>query len=74
MTNYKNNESFAVEFLKNQIDKKVTVYLVSGIKLSGVLLNFSEFHILIEGQGEKIEGKPQLVYTHAISTVLPNNL
>lgn len=74
MTDYKNNKNFADDFLKSQIDKKVTVYLVSGIKLSGILLNYSDSHILIEGHGERIEGKPQLVYNHAISTVLPNNL
>lgn len=61
-------------FLESIKNKDITVYLVSGIKLKGVLLDFDENHILIEGKAENIEGKPQLVFKNAISTILPNNL
>lgn len=64
----------ANNFLKSILNKEITVYLVSGIRLKGTLLEFDEDHILIDGKAENIEGKPQLVFKNAISTILPNNL
>jgi host factor-I protein len=46
----------------------VNVFLVNGIRLSGQLAAFDQFAVLLEsGPGS------QLVFKHAISTVLPVN-
>ena len=53
----------------NQIRKEnipVTVYLVNGVQLKGVIRAFDNFTVMIE-----YEGKQLMVYKHAISTVSP---
>ncbi|HEY7006997.1 MAG TPA: RNA chaperone Hfq [Sphingomicrobium sp.] len=44
----------------------VTIFLVKGVKLQGVITWFDAFSLLI-----RREGASQLVYKHAISTVMP---
>ena len=44
----------------------VTVFLVNGVKLQGVITSFDNFCILL-----RPDGQSQLVYKHAISTVMP---
>lgn len=44
----------------------VTVFLVNGVKLQGVVTWFDNFCLLL-----KRDGQVQLVYKHAISTVMP---
>lgn len=44
----------------------VTVFLVKGVKLQGVVTWFDNFSILL-----RRDGQTQLVYKHAISTVMP---
>ena len=58
------------EFLQTLVSDKTTVnvYLVNGIKLSGQLVGFDQFVVLLES-GTAV----QLVFKHAISTVLPVN-
>lgn len=46
----------------------LTVYIVNGVKLQGVVTWFDNFCILLRGDGRQ----PQLVYKHAISTIAPN--
>lgn len=53
----------------NKIRKEkmsVTVFLVNGVKLQGVVTWFDNFSILL-----KRETHVQLVYKHAISTIMP---
>ena len=45
----------------------VTVFLVNGVKLQGVITWFDNFSMLL-----RREGSSQLVYKHAISTVMPS--
>jgi len=45
----------------------VTVFLVNGVKLQGTITWFDNFSLLL-----RREGHAQLVYKHAISTVMPN--
>jgi host factor-I protein len=45
----------------------VTVFLVNGVKLQGVVTWFDNFSILL-----RREAHAQLVYKHAISTIMPN--
>ncbi|MGC8468704.1 MAG: RNA chaperone Hfq [Acetobacteraceae bacterium] len=44
----------------------VTVFLVNGVKLQGVITWFDNFSMLL-----RRDGHTQLVYKHAISTVMP---
>jgi host factor-I protein len=45
----------------------VTVYLVNGFQLRGVVKGFDPFTVLLE-----YEGKTHLIYKHAISTLSPS--
>jgi host factor-I protein len=47
----------------------VTVFLVKGVKLQGVITWFDAFSVLL-----RREGASQLVYKHAISTIMPAEL
>jgi host factor-I protein len=44
----------------------VAIYLVNGIKLQGVIDSFDQFVVLLRSQVS------QMVYKHAISTVVPS--
>lgn len=46
----------------------LTIYIVNGVKLQGVVTWFDNFCVLLRGEGRP----PQLVYKHAISTIAPN--
>jgi host factor-I protein len=53
----------------NQVRKEkilVTVFLVNGFQLKGLVKGFDNFTVVVE-----LEGRQQLVYKHAISTVAP---
>ncbi|WP_455660434.1 RNA chaperone Hfq [Pradoshia sp.] len=53
----------------NQVRKEnifVTIFLINGFQLRGLIKGFDNFTVLIE-----TEGKQQLVYKHAISTFAP---
>jgi host factor-I protein len=53
----------------NQVRKEnipVTIYLVNGFQLKGLIRGFDNFTIIIDS-----DGKQQLVYKHAISTFTP---
>ena len=47
----------------------VTVFLVKGVKLQGIVTWFDPFSLLL-----RRDGNAQLVYKHAISTIMPNHL
>ena len=54
----------------NQVRKdknSVTVFLINGVKLQGVITWFDNFCILL-----RRDGQSQLVYKHAISTIMPS--
>ncbi len=55
-------------FLNNVRKQKtpVTVFLVNGVKLQGIITWFDNFCVLL-----RRDGHSQLVYKHAISTVMP---
>jgi len=45
----------------------VTIFLVNGVKLQGIVTWFDQFSVLL-----RRDGHTQLVYKHAISTVMPS--
>lgn len=63
------NQNIQDVFL-NRIRKEkytVTVFLVNGVKLQGVVTWFDNFSLLL-----KRDSHIQLVYKHAISTIMPS--
>ncbi len=63
-----NEKDIQCSFL-NYMHKKhmsVTVFLMNGVKLQGVVDNFDGQSILLERNGHR-----QLIYKHAISTIMP---
>lgn len=46
----------------------VTVFLVNGVKLQGIITWFDNFCLLL-----KRDGQVQLVYKHAVSTIMPSS-
>ena len=57
-------EVFLNHLRKNKTS--VTVFLVNGVKLQGVVTWFDNFSILL-----RRDGQAQLVYKHAVSTIMP---
>ncbi len=55
-------------FISSLVDgnKHVTVFLISGIKLEGTITSFDNMTLTLKGINNI-----QLVYKHAISTILP---
>ena len=59
------------EIFLNRIRKEkapVTLFLVNGVKLQGVVTWFDSFSVLL-----RRDSHAQLVYKHAISTIMPIN-
>ncbi len=53
----------------NEVRKKrieVTIFLINGYQLSGNVIGFDNFTVILNN-----EGKEQMVYKHAISTIIP---
>jgi len=57
-------------FLNNVRKNKIplTIFLVNGVKLQGVVTWFDNFCVLL-----RRDGHSQLVYKHAISTIMPGH-
>ncbi len=54
----------------NQVRKEnvlITIYLINGFQLKGVVKGFDNYTIVL-----KTDGKQQLIYKHAISTISPS--
>ena len=67
MTEQKQNlqDTFLNHLRKNKTP--TTVFLVNGVKLQGIITWFDNFSVLL-----RREAHSQLIYKHAISTVMPN--
>jgi host factor-I protein len=61
-------DSLQNQFIEEQMAKclPVSVYLVNGIRLTGVIIGMDNYTLLISGNSS-----PQLVYKAAISTIAP---
>ena len=65
----KNNVNLQDVFL-NQVRKdniSITIFLMNGFQLRGQVKGFDNYTIVLDS-----EGKQQLIYKHAISTVIPS--
>ncbi len=55
--------------LLNQARKEkitVTIFLVNGVQLKGVIKGFDNYVILLE-----VDSKQNIIYKHAVSTIIP---
>lgn len=59
-------DSFINEARKRRV--QVTIHIVNGFQLKGVIKSFDNFTILLE-----TEEKEMLVYKHAVTTITPSN-
>lgn len=53
----------------NQVRKDktiITIFLVSGYQIKGVVKGFDSYTIVLDS-----DGKQQLIYKHAVSTIIP---
>ena len=57
-------DSFLTQARKGRIP--LVVFLVNGFQLRGILTGFDNFVILLQS-----EGKQQMIYKHAVSTIVP---
>ena len=59
------------ELFLNKVRKEklsVTIFLIHGVKLQGIITWFDNFSILL-----KREDHVQLIYKHSISTIMPDS-
>ena len=64
------NEIYQDQFL-NQARKSsmpVTVFLMNGFQMRGVITGFDPFVVLLQS-----EGRQQMIYKHAVSTITPSS-
>jgi len=57
------------EIFLNQVRKAkmpVTVFLVNGFQIKGLVTGFDSFTVVLSS-----EGRQQMIYKHAISTIVP---
>jgi host factor-I protein len=58
------------DYFLNQVRKEgipITIFLVNGFQLKGNLRGFDNFTVIMDS-----DGKQQMVYKHAISTIVPS--
>ena len=58
-------EYFLNDLKKNKVS--VTVFLINGVKLQGIITWFDENSLLL-----RRDGHTQLIYKHAVSTIMPS--
>ena len=58
-------ERFLGDMIKEKLS--VTVFLINGVKLQGLISHTDEHTLLL-----KRDGHSQLVYKHAVSTIMPS--
>ncbi len=66
----KNNTLNLQDLFLNQARKEkigLTIFLVNGVQLKGRVKGFDSYIIILEN-----EGKQQMIYKHAVSTIIPN--
>lgn len=57
------------DFFLNQVRKDntmVVIFLINGFQIKGYVKGFDNFTVILDS-----EGKQQMVYKHAISTIIP---
>ena len=55
----------------NQVRKEkqaITIFLLSGFQIKGLVTGFDNYTVVLD-----CEGKQELIYKHAISTIIPSH-
>ncbi|MBM7705458.1 RNA chaperone Hfq [Chryseomicrobium aureum] len=65
MANVNMQDTFLNQLRKNEVF--VTVFLLNGFQLKGLIKSYDNFTVLLES-----DGKQHLIYKHAISTFAPS--
>ncbi|MBR1648084.1 MAG: RNA chaperone Hfq [Alphaproteobacteria bacterium] len=65
MSTMKVQEDFLSDIRNNEV--AVTVFLINGVKLQGMITWFDDETILL-----RRDGHTQLIYKHAVSTIMPS--
>ena len=66
----KNQQINLQDTFLNQVRKDgilITIFLMNGFQLKGVVKGFDNFTIVLDS-----DGKQQLIYKHAVSTIAPS--
>lgn len=63
-TKNQNPQDFFLNFLRKE-KIPVVIYLLNGARLKGIIKGFDNFVVLLK------QGTQQLIYKHAISTIVP---
>lgn len=58
-------DDFLNDIKNNKVS--VTVFLINGVKLQGLITWFDDFSLLL-----RRDGHTQLIYKHAVSTIMPS--
>ena len=58
--------TFAADSVPVKQGVPLTVFLVNGFQMRGVITGFDSFVVILES-----DGKQQMLYKHAISTIVP---
>jgi len=68
VSKYKWQKKISNEFFDTLVinSVNVSVYLMNGIKLQGLIESFDDESIILKGNS------PQLIFIHAISSIVPN--
>ncbi len=66
MSEKKLQDAFLGHVRKNKLP--LTIFLINGVKLAGAITWFDDFCMMLDRDGHS-----QLVYKHAISTIMPND-
>ncbi len=69
MTKINLQDQYLNYLLNNSI--AVSVYLINGIKLSGLVSSFDQYVVLLKDSKSTMD---QLIYKHAISTIVPTKV
>jgi len=65
----KSNAINLQDYFLNQARKEkitITIFLMNGVQLKGLVKGFDSYIVVLE-----TEGKQQMIYKHAISTIIP---
>jgi host factor-I protein len=68
--NLKSNINLQDMFLNNARKESIslTIYLINGYQIKGFVKGFDNYTIILDS-----ESRQQLIYKHAISTIIPSN-
>ena len=67
MRNEINLQDRMLSVLRQQ-GQTITVFLTNGFQMRGIIRGFDNFIVILE-----TDGKQQMIYKHAISTLIPQN-